>query len=147
VGFAFLGFRQFFSRSQSSTPSLPAPEGVKKSNDLGSPRPNEGEGLGGEGGGSCRIEARRAVEEALQRRKDKCTLPRYGNPPHPPAPLPRWARGAEIERDVNFFTPSLSMRERVAKGRVRGLPDSRYPLVCNFVSNFRRLRPFFCESP
>ena len=81
-------------------------EDVKKLDDLGSPRPNEGEGFGGEGGGACRIEFRREAEEALQVPTDSAC--RHGTAiPLTPRPLSRvGARGAEIEVDFNSFTPS-----------------------------------------
>ena len=50
------------------------------------------------------------AEEALQMRKDKRILWYCGNPPHPQAPLPVGARGAEIALDFNFLTASLPLK-------------------------------------
>jgi hypothetical protein len=54
--------------------------------DFSSPRPNEGEGLGGEGGGACRIEFRGEAEEALQITEGQPHTLTARQSPSPPGP-------------------------------------------------------------
>ena len=88
------------------------PEGVKKLNDLGSPRPNEGEGLRGEGGGTCRIEPRGEAEEALQMRNDSARRGSTAIPltPQPLSPLGRGEPQSNLISILHTFPPTEGNR-------------------------------------
>jgi hypothetical protein len=79
---------------------------MKKLNDLGSPRPNEGEGLGGargEGGDACRIEFQERLKKGSRCGK---TNARCGSTAIPltPQPLSPLGRGEPQSNLISIFS-------------------------------------------